>query len=388
MSEAPVDLWAQLRQHLDSKYNVLDYINLWPLDSNPTLLYQKLKSLYKETYQPNEKIVIAHYDTDYYIHDVGFTLYNLFQILKSLDISPSVIILATNHYGLSNEVKQCYHRYLPDIDYANDHPMVIENSYMSVHAEEHPQAHDIDVENINHNFIFLCGTRRSHRVLFLTVLKDLGILDQGLCSWHFKPGTSNPIETKVQSQSSSTLDTKLHLLTTVPHTRLNESISWDRGLKEVFNKHHHEFDSNYQHPLIDGRANEYRFNLPAIKKAFLYISAETVFSYPYPYLTEKTFKAILQKRPFVIVGAPGSLAQLHKLGFKTFNQFWNEDYDSMTDHSQRIRHLLEIVKHISSMSIDQLKDLCYNMKDVLEYNFQHYVDTYSKTDFEEYLKTI
>jgi len=389
MSVVPVDLWPQLRQKLESKYKILDYINLWPIDANPSLLYQRLESLYKPSYAPNEKILIAHYDTDYYVNGLGFTLYNLFQSLKALDISPSVIIFTTNHYGISKEIAELYKKFCPEVDYKNDHPSIIENSYLTVHTPDIPVATQLDVDSIIQKFICLCGTKRSHRVLFLSGLKNLNLLNQGICSWHFdSPTGPNKTEQLIKNCPAIDAGPNINFLTTVPYSRLNEYVNWDNDLRELVNQHHSFFNSNFKDPLIDGNANKFRFDLPAIKKAFLYVSIETVFSYPYPYLTEKTFKAILQKRPFVIVGAPRSLEQLRKFGFKTFSKFWNEDYDLVDDHSRRIKDVLAITEQISSMTVVQLQELCYSMKDVLEYNFQHYLENYSKTDFKKYLETI
>ena len=109
----------------------------------------------------------------------------------------------------------------------------------------------------------------------------------------------------------------------------------------------------------------------------MYVSVETVLQYPYPYLTEKTFRAILHKRPFVILGAPGSVDQIKRLGFQTFDNFWSEKYDLIQDPNDRIRAVVKIIKEINSLSSDQLKDLMYNVKDVVEFNYKFYVEKFS-----------
>lgn len=98
-----------------------------------------------------------------------------------------------------------------------------------------------------------------------------------------------------------------------------------------------------------------------LKKVLVYISIETFNPNNYCFLTEKTYRAIAYKLPFLIVGNKHSLKKLHDLGFKTFNDFWNEDYDNfetiderinaVVDRLEYIQHNTEIlqdVKHITS----------------------------------------
>lgn len=43
--------------------------------------------------------------------------------------------------------------------------------------------------------------------------------------------------------------------------------------------------------------------------------------------TEKTIRPIMAARPFLIYAAPGFLQRLRQLGFRTYQDCWNEDYD-------------------------------------------------------------
>jgi hypothetical protein len=66
------------------------------------------------------------------------------------------------------------------------------------------------------------------------------------------------------------------------------------------------------------------------------------------FLTEKTFKPIKHGQPFVIVGAPGTLAALRRLGYRTFDSVLDNSYDTITDNTERwlaVKHLIESIKH-------------------------------------------
>ena len=133
---------------------------------------------------------------------------------------------------------------------------------------------------------------------------------------------------------------------------------------------------------IDGQQNSIntRYQFETIQNGFLYVCTETVFDYPCTFLSEKSFKGITAKRPFVIFGAPYSLSTLRDLGFKTFSKWWDESYDKDTDPETRFQSVFEIVEQINSMSIDSLKQLCIDMQDVLEYNTYYYRNTFFKSE--------
>jgi hypothetical protein len=63
--------------------------------------------------------------------------------------------------------------------------------------------------------------------------------------------------------------------------------------------------------------------------------AETNYSNHYSFYTEKTVKPIIARRLFVALAGRGHLANLRKLGFKTFNGIIDESYDLASDDTLR-----------------------------------------------------
>ena len=112
------------------------------------------------------------------------------------------------------------------------------------------------------------------------------------------------------------------------------------------------------------------------QQSFLHVVTETVFNYPMFFPSEKTAKPLLNKRPFVMVGPPGSLKNLKSIGFKTFSDFWSEDYDTIADPELRIMAIVDIIEWVCAQSVDDLQSLCVRMKDVLNYNFTYYVNEF------------
>jgi len=110
--------------------------------------------------------------------------------------------------------------------------------------------------------------------------------------------------------------------------------------------------TDHGHPAIDqnyGRANHSFCRLGAV-----YVVSETVFNHPHPNFSEKTVSALLSNRPFVIIGAYGSLRTLKEKGFKTFNNFIDESYDNIKDPNQRMKQLFNTVKKINEKTLDEL----------------------------------
>ena len=91
------------------------------------------------------------------------------------------------------------------------------------------------------------------------------------------------------------------------------------------------------------------------------------------FVNEKTFKPIACMQPFIINGMPGSIKHLHELGFKTFNNWWDESYDTETDFETRTNKVLKVVNQLCELNHEQLLDMLLNMQEVLEYNRSHLI---------------
>lgn len=118
----------------------------------------------------------------------------------------------------------------------------------------------------------------------------------------------------------------------------------------------------------DASEADLKFN----QSALWHIVSETVFYYDKLHLTEKIFKPIVSKRPFILVAAPGNLAYLKKYGFQTFDRWIDESYDNETDNHLRLEKIATEVEKLCSLSPVALKQMHYEMREVLEFNFNHF----------------
>lgn len=108
--------------------------------------------------------------------------------------------------------------------------------------------------------------------------------------------------------------------------------------------------------------------LKSYRNSFCGVINETRFAQPFGYFSEKTLTAIHSKLPVIVVAPPYTLEYLKTFGFKTFDRWWDESYDTETNHHKRITKIFDIIDYINSKSIDELTTMYSEMEDILEHN--------------------
>lgn len=142
--------------------------------------------------------------------------------------------------------------------------------------------------------------------------------------------------------------------------------------KDSFNKfdiinylpysHDYEKDFNYQ----TGGCN---FNLVPYLDSYFEIVAETRFYHILPgmgahhltfptwaHISEKILRPTFTGHPFVLIGKPGVIESMEKLGLKYRFDFWNHSYDQIEDAYERMEAIKCFIDRITSMSKKQLLD--------------------------------
>jgi hypothetical protein len=109
-----------------------------------------------------------------------------------------------------------------------------------------------------------------------------------------------------------------------------------------------------------------------VNDSFWHIVTETVFYYNKLHLTEKIFKPIVMKQPFMLLAAPGNLAYLKNYGFKTFEGIIDESYDSIQDPDQRTEAVVEQLAWYCSLSAEEKSAVIEAIAPIVEYNFHHF----------------
>jgi hypothetical protein len=86
------------------------------------------------------------------------------------------------------------------------------------------------------------------------------------------------------------------------------------------------------------------------------------------FFSEKIYKPILIKHPFILAGRPHSLKYLKKLGYRTFEPYINEAYDDMENNGDRLVAIVEEVARINKNTPAQWIEWQHNIKDIVDHN--------------------
>ena len=78
------------------------------------------------------------------------------------------------------------------------------------------------------------------------------------------------------------------------------------------------------------------------------------------------------------MGPINHLIYLRQMGFRTFHDFWDEDYDGYNPVT-RFQHIIELVNKLATKSKNELNDMYYKMQSTLDYNYNLLINReYSK----------
>lgn len=127
------------------------------------------------------------------------------------------------------------------------------------------------------------------------------------------------------------------------------------------------------------------YNSEDYSKAWVEVVLETVFDDTKQHLTEKALRPIAVGKPFIVVSTPGILKYLHRYGFKTFSECWDESYDDVQDPLERLEAVTNLMKKLSQVNKsklqDKLQEICnYNRARFFSAEFQQQVIDEFKTN--------
>lgn len=180
-------------------------------------------------------------------------------------------------------------------------------------------------------FSLLMGGPRRHRATALQYFFENNVLDHCEYTWLSNDRMSNILDTDIEipkSLEGTSVQTQFDVSTTSHNPdsffRVMDDTYFD-VVTETFYTYAHIFGLD-------------KFDIESPE----WLPEDQVF------ITEKTWRCIQNKRPFILIGNRYSLKYLHELGFKTFPHLFDETYDELPNET-RIYNVLE-----------QVRSLCYS----------------------------
>lgn len=119
-----------------------------------------------------------------------------------------------------------------------------------------------------------------------------------------------------------------------------------------------------------------------VNDSMVHIIGETQFFGGPRDLSEKTFKPIFFRQPFIMVGQHRCLELLRELGYKTFDGIIDESYDTTLDHQLRLDMIIREIEKLCAMTDDEKTKFLSDCVDIVEHNYNLLI---SKNNFTQAL---
>lgn len=205
-----------------------------------------------------------------------------------------------------------------------------------------------------------------HRVLLMMFFQKLGMMENSYFSLpkeDDKSSVGDPVDF---------MRIKFHEIMDCPPTAsdfTNEEMSW------MYDQLPLTIDGDYDSNNVNNDTRVCDQDFATDTKSYydtslVSIITETYFAHQGPTsFTEKVYKPMRGKHPFIILGRPGIISQLHRLGFKTFNQWWNESYDTTTSPATRLRQIINVCEEINSWDDTMVLKFKEEVAETIEHNY-------------------
>ena len=108
---------------------------------------------------------------------------------------------------------------------------------------------------------------------------------------------------------------------------------------------------------------------PYYQSSLISIVTETNFENNDIFNTEKIFKPMVHRHPFILVGPYKTLEYLKEMGYKTFSDFWDESYDDIEDPTERLLKIVELCRDIQSWDDAKKKQFFYKSMIITNHNY-------------------
>jgi hypothetical protein len=110
----------------------------------------------------------------------------------------------------------------------------------------------------------------------------------------------------------------------------------------------------------------------AYTNIFLDIVCNTYISGNTFYMDEKLWRPIITRTPFIVHGPVNFIKNLRQLGFKTFDQWWDEGYSEDPPDVQVVE-IIKIIDQIAQWDQARISNTYNQMKSVLDHNYQTFM---------------
>ena len=224
---------------------------------------------------------------------------------------------------------------------------------------KHKFAKTLEKKHYDKSFLNFNRRWRNHRPMFIAMLKMAGLLDKGLVS--FGPSDDN----RGWDEALPTLVNMLRQQDFRDLARKLDNMKRERVDMEPLYLDHKELITNRAEFIAedDWMYAESYFSLVSETHYFKFDDEHGIF------FSEKVFKPISFRHPFILIAPEGSLAALKSIGYKTFAPYINESYDAEQNDFKRMEMIIEETKRLDALEGDALYEWIDNVSAICEHNY-------------------
>ena len=233
-----------------------------------------------------------------------------------------------------------------------------------------------------------------HRMELFLKLKEYDILDKGLCSFNeVKPDAlSRDLTQEEVNMLPITLDVDLNKTSAFDHIygeTMPQAFSYmeQKEYKKVPNQFQNFFDNSYFTIVT-----ETKIGIPKIEdihciehncqgtcwpveEGLECLRCKSVNERPYwlrlydeKFITEKTWRNMLNGHPMIWIGTRHTAKMLQHLGFKTFNTLWDESYDDIKNPLDRFLQACKVVNELCQKTDEEWLEIQEKAIPILQHN--------------------
>lgn len=235
---------------------------------------------------------------------------------------------------------------------------------------------ELNADEIIHNMCSLniCWNK-SHRILWSKFLLQNNFFENNIISIRPAKPRDNRIVKKINDKNDNTVDEKYisHPMVNDDGFYIKQRLTALNNNEELIFKQHELVNEDLESVLLDFRQH-----------AGIIFANETCFHNHHPRVSEKVAQAIVNKRPFVIIGPPGSLQYVKNLGYHTFDDLIDPSYDNISNDNDRMEALMDLALQIKDWPISKITNYVRNNQDKLTHNYHQLLN--AKNNLENTLK--
>jgi len=330
--------WRELHEDILRQYDSVLHTEIWLDFSTESWFSIDNQKINETVYEFIHNTIIKtglDWNLFTFIHGNVYTQYNYSIWREIFNVTEEI---KTSYYPLWHKITAEMHL---DFSYQNEQHKDIKRPYM---------------------FSFLNGAPRDHRIKTEKFVKENNLLDKSRYTFYWSDDTLPYNELTSDWRKWPRLE----------EGNKHRAIQSHRIQEPEFYK---VFDDTYFDFITETLTTNERFSIevdkyvthpPTPEYKQFYERFKTIF------ITEKVWRSIFYKRPFIVMGNHRTLEYLKGLGFKTFDCMWEEHYDDIEQEYLRENACLDLLRDVChTYTLETLHKKVYSdeVQAILQHNY-------------------